>query len=175
MSERLCGKRGWMAKILIAGSRAIPSGVAPRLLVAFLAVLPEDAVVLLRRGTFSPPSRFDGQVESLCHLLGIKVEWRVPERPGPVADLREASRRAVFARDIEAVSEADLVLCFVSSDQQESEDSGTRMLADKAIETNGSTRAVYAYSVGGEPPNLDLCRIGEHDPEGQWSQIVPQA
>ena len=117
--------------ILIAGSRALPRGIAPRLLVRFLAAIPESSVVLLRSG-LTKRGDFETQVADVCSLLGIRVEWCVPPS-GSVVDHGEeglseiplAGRERTFARDLQMISVADLVLCFHTPSEVGDEASGT--------------------------------------------------
>lgn len=173
-------------KVAIAGSRALPKGIAPRLLVRFLAALPEDTVVMFRRGRISPPGIFEQQAASVCELLGLEVAWMQPaategryERgPGGVpvmveqpvatwdADPRATAREATFARDLEMVAKADLVLCFYTTGQEGDETSGTASLVDKAI---AEDRVVYAYAIDGKV----VVRSGEHDPTNAYAHLVP--
>lgn len=167
--------------VVVAGSRALPPGAAPRLLVRFLANLPPMATVMLRRGLFSPPNLFESQVASLCDLLGVTVQWRQPDIPitappifdesiiSPVITVDESparGREMTFRRDLELVQKADLVLCFVTHGQIGDELSGTSALIAKALEED---RVVYAYAVDGERVE----RIGEHDPTHEWVDAVP--
>lgn len=145
-------------KVAIAGSRALPPGLAPRLLVRFLAKLPEDATILLRRPFWietAKPGQFELDVERVCTILHLRVEWRIPnpeETPG---------RASVFVRDIEMVEHADLLLAFFLKEDWMSSSSGTTHLVEKALE---SDTAVYAYKVDGDVVDL----VGEHDPDGGW-------
>lgn len=151
-------------KVAIAGSRRLPAGQAPRLLIRFLAALPEDALILLRKGAFTEPGHFERDVESLCSILRLDWEWIVPrptdETPG---------RASVYFRDMEMVEQADLVLLFLAPDDVIMGYSGTWHLLEKAFDIN---RPVYAYSVD-ERGNVE--RVGEYDPEHQFADVVPAA
>ena len=159
-------------KVAIAGSRAVPKGLAPRLLVRFLAALPEDATILLRRGRKSGPGAFELQTAMVAEMLGLAVEWMEPEPPSELLvpeqahDRRALAREATFARDLEFVVRADLVLCFYTVEQEGDEASGTAALVDKAIAEN---RPVYAYAIGED----GVVRSGEHDPRNDWAELVP--
>jgi hypothetical protein len=146
-------------KVAIAGSRRLPGGQAPRLLIRFLAALPDDAIVMLRRGLYTEPNRFELDVENLCHLVRLTVEWRVPdptdETPG---------RAATYVRDYDMVESADLVILFLMSDDTGS--SGTAHLQDAALQAD---RPVYVYSV----TDVTVTRVGEYDPEHLYSELVP--
>jgi len=145
-------------KIAIAGSRTLPPGLAPRLLVRFLARLPEEAVIMLRRPFHidtTKPGQFELDVERVCAVLHLAVEWRPPD-PGETP-----GRASVFLRDIEMVEEADLVVAFFQQADWMG-DSGTTHLVEKALEAN---TPVYAYRVDGDVVEL----VGDHDPDDRWS------
>lgn len=175
-------------RVAIAGSRAVPKGMAPRLLVRFLANLPEDAVICLRRGRVSPPGEFERQTAMVCDLLGLEVDWMAPAAPTegryeqvmgqpvlvdrPVAtwdaDPRATAREATFARDMEFVSKAELVLTFTTVDQIGQELSGTAALVDKALLEE---IVVYSYAIDVDGTVL---RVGEHDPKSLFAELVPE-
>jgi len=151
-------------KVLIAGSRRLPPGQAPRLLVRFLAALPADAVILLRKGAYTEPGRFESDVENLCSILHMWREWCVPVPTGTTV-----GRAAVYYRDIEMVSRADLVLLFLDPSDAESGTSGTSHVFDKALDQG---RPVYAYTVAASGT---VNRVGEYDPEHLYADIAPSA
>ena len=144
----------------MAGSRRLPEGQAPRLLIKFFAALPDDAVILLRRGLYTEPNRFESDVENLCHLVRLVVEWCVPdpsdETPG---------RAATYVRDYSMVESADLVLLFLMSDDDGS--SGTAHLQDAALQAD---RPCYVYGI----QDVTVTRVGEYDPDHLYSELVPQ-
>jgi hypothetical protein len=150
--------------VAIAGSRRLPAGQAPRLLVRFLAALPDDAVILLRKGAYTEPGRFERDVENLCSILRMYWEWCVP---APTEDT--VGRAAVFYRDIEMVERADLVLLFFDPVEAHDGYSGTAHLMDKALD---AARPVYAYAVAA---NGEVSRVGEYDPDHLYADIVPSA
>lgn len=153
-------------KVAIAGARTLPHGHAGRLLLTFLVSLPEDTVILLRKGQTSPANHFETQVSSICSTIGLKVEWITPEKkPGL------PPREATWQRDMRYVDEADVVLCFYSDDKAE-DAGGTRGLVDKAAELD---TPVYGYLMArhgnqGWTVQLD----GSDDPKGVWVDRVPQ-
>jgi len=151
-------------KVTIAGSRRLPAGQAPRLLIRFLAALPDDACILLRRGAYSEPGRFEKDVESLCSILRLDWEWCVPAptetTPG---------RASVYFRDIEMVDRSDLVLLFFVPEEATDGYSGTAHLMEKALDAD---RPVYAYSVD-EDGKIE--RVGEYDPDHLFHELVPSA
>lgn len=160
--------------VVIAGSRALPPGQAARVLVRFLAALPSDATILLRRGLFTQPNLFEAQVEQVVDLIGLKLEWCQPEREVPWPQLQEVKvgRRLVWARDVAMVTRADLVLTFVLAEQIGDDSSGTVALAEKAMQA-GTPVYSYAMLTYGPDDPVILERIGEHDPKDVWSRLVP--
>jgi hypothetical protein len=144
--------------VVIGGSRSLPPGLAPRILVRFLANLPHGAVVRLRRGINTAPGLFEIQVEAVCDVLGTRVEWWRPHPGG---------REKVFSRDMEMVEGADLVLCFWLERQTGDEESGTVALANKAIDLRVP---VYAYALADDGT---VGRAGEHDSGDVWAGLVP--
>jgi len=151
-------------KVAIAGSRRLPKGHAPRLLIRFLAALPEDAVVLLRTGRYTSPGRFEEDVAVLCGVLHMDHEWCEPA-PSEVT----TGRSSVYARDIDMVERSDLVVLFFAADEVAEGYGGTQHLLDKALAAN---RPVYAYSVD-EFGSID--RVGDYDPDHLYADIAPSA
>ena len=150
--------------IVIAGSRALPAGHAARVLIRFLASLPPDSTILMRCGLSTPPGHFEAQVEQIIDLLGLKLEWCQPEPGG---------RQEVFARDVEMVGRADLVLTFVASGQIGDETSGTVALAEKAMTADVP---VYSYAmISFEDGSAIVERVGEWDPQDRWGSLAPYA
>ena len=145
--------------IAIGGSRSLPPGQAPRLLVRFLAALPADTVVLLRRGAKTASGRFELDTARLCAILGVGVEFCQPELPG--------GRKATFFRDIEMVSRSDLVIVFLQPDEVMSETSGTSHLIEKALDQHVPA---YAYEVAADGA---VRRVGEWDEKETWAELVP--
>jgi len=129
--------------------------------------------VLLRAGAAHGPGDFETQTAMIAELLGLSVEFRVPEviilpaTKGRREPRETFGRQAVFARDIKLVLDADLVLCFWSEEQTGDETSGTVALCDKAVQYD---RDVYAYAV-----TLDglVERVGEWDVHNRWGDLVP--
>jgi len=151
-------------KITIAGSRRLPAGQAPRLLVRFLAALPHDACILLRKGAYTEPGRFERDVESLCSILRLDWEWVVP-RPTDTT----VGRASVYFRDIEMVERSDLVLLFFVPEEATDGYSGTAHLMEKALDAD---RPVYSYSVADDGK---VERVGEYDPDHLFHELVPSA
>lgn len=149
-------------KVVIAGSRALPKGQAPRLLIRFLAALPEDSTILLRRGANTNPGVFENDVTVLCEILHLSWEWFAPKPTD-----RNPGRVSVFIRDIEMIDKADLVLLFITPDEAESGYSGTMHLMEKALDAG---RPVYAYSVA-EDGKVRL--IGDYDPDHLYADLAP--
>lgn len=152
-------------KVVIAGSRKLPEGQAPFMLIRFLGARDDSSVVLLRSPykADSRPGSFERDVASLCDALNIPVEWHAPE-----PTLLSPGRVSVYIRDIDMVSKADLVLLFFTNDDTISGYSGTAHLMDKALDQNVP---MYAYSVAEDGY---VSRVGEHDPENAFGEMVPQ-
>jgi len=152
-------------KVVIAGSRRLPRGQAPRLLIRFLAALPEDAIILMRRGMHGQvPGPFEFDVVGLCYVLHLDVEWL---EPAPTD--RYPGRSSVFIRDIEMVRKADLVILFVTPEEVADAYAGTMHLLDKAMDED---RPVYAYSVSQDGT---VKRVGEYDPHDWYTHLAPSA
>jgi hypothetical protein len=151
-------------KVAIAGSRRLPKGHAPRLLIRFLAALPEDAVILLRRPMRDMPGIFETDVAVLADILRLATEWF---EPAPTDMTR--GRSSVYVRDIDMVERADLVILFFAADEVAEGYGGTQHLLDKALAAN---RPVYAYSVD-EFGTID--RVGDYDPDHMYADIAPSA
>jgi hypothetical protein len=151
--------------IVIAGSRSIPPGEVGKVLVSFLAQLPSDQVTIhLRRGMHTESGQFEKMTSMVCDLFGIKVEWHVVE---PIEGA--VGRQLVFARDLELVEQADLVLCFTATWQAYDLECGTTALAQKALEAE---KVVYHWALPDGPMSVRLIRVGEHDPEGKYARLV---
>lgn len=148
-------------RVVIAGSRRLPPGQAPRLLIRFLAGLPDDAVVLLRTG-IKETGRFEQDVENLCAMLSLRWQWF---RPEPTEET--PGRASVYRRDIEMIEHADLVILFFAADEVAEGYGGTQHLLDKAFDAD---RPVYAYSVS---DNGIIDRVGEYDPDHLYDDVVP--
>lgn len=162
-----------MTTVAIAGSRALPPGIAARLLVRFLGSLPDGSRILLRRGAFAPANMFETQVRQLCDLLLLDVVWCRPQprleqqmtETGNV-EVETYGRESTLARDLRMVQLADLVLCFYDESEIGDETSGTQSLVDKAM---AAETPVYAYALHGDR----MERVGEHDPGDKWASKVP--
>jgi hypothetical protein len=158
-------------KVAIAGSRRLPKGHAPRLLIRFLAALPEDAVILLRRpmghrlaaGEPVMPGIFEVDVLVLADALRLATEWFEPQ-PTPTTP----GRSSVYVRDIDMVEKADLVILFFAADEVAEGYGGTAHLLDKALAAN---RPVYAYSVD-EYGTIE--RVGDYDPDELYVSLAPE-
>ena len=151
---------------MIAGSRKLPEGKAPFMLIRFLGGLPDDAVVMLRcpytEGRL--PGAFEKDVDALCDALNIPVEWHAPE-----PTILSPGRASVYIRDIDMVAKADLVLLFFTTEDALYGYSGTTHLQDKALDQN---IPMYAYRVENDGR---VERVGEHDPENVFGDLVPAA
>lgn len=155
-----------MVRIVIGGSRKLPEGKAPFLLIRFLGALPDDAVVMLRcpytEGNL--PGPFERDVADLCDALNIPVEWHAP-----APTILNPGRVSVYIRDIDMVAKASLVLLFFTKEDAEDGYSGTHHLMDKALDQN---IPMYAYIVANDG---FVSRWGEHDPENFYGDLVPAA
>jgi len=153
-------------KVVIAGSRKLPEGKAPFMLIRFLGGLPDGAVVLLRRpyDQGKLPGNFEQDVEALCDALNIPVEWHAPE-----PTILNPGRVSVYIRDIDMVAKANLVLLFFTTEDSIYGYSGTTHLMDKALDQN---IPMYAYRV---EKDGRVERVGEHDPENAFGEMVPTA
>jgi hypothetical protein len=153
-------------KVVIAGSRKLPEGKAPFMLIRFLGALPDDAVVMLRTpySIGKLPGLFEKDVDALCDALNIPVEWCAPE-----PTILSPGRVSVYIRDIDMVAKADLVLLFFTNEDSLYGYSGTTHLMDKALDQN---IPMYAYRV---EKYGRVERVGEHDPENAFGEMVPAA
>lgn len=153
------------ATVVIAGSRALPEGIAPRLVIRFLAELPIGSTVLLRAPVIDSPKptgQFEMDVSEMCNIIGLRVEWH-----HPVPSFYRSGRKAVWDRDMGMLADADVALCFYEVGQIGDEESGTVALVDKAIDLD---KPVYAYAL---TPDGGVIRVGEHDPRNEWAARVP--
>ena len=145
-------------RVLVAGSRSLPSGTAPRALLTFLARLPPECPVLLRAPVSGHSGRFEEDVEAVCRILSVPVEWRRP-------NLAETHGRAsVYARDIGMVEDADLVVLFLDGRDAEEGYSGTYHLYERALEAD---RPLYVWRVD----TGVYTRWGEHDPDHLYASM----
>lgn len=149
-------------KVVIAGSRRLPRGQAPRLLITFLASLADEDIVLVRTRMSGETGPFERDVMSLCGILEIPVHGYSPE-PTPATP----GRASVYLRDIEMISKADLILLFFTPDEAVEGYSGTAHLMEKALDAD---RPVYAYAVADDGT---VSRVGEYDPENIFINRVP--
>lgn len=134
------------------------------MLVRCLAALPEDTLVLLRRGISTPPGQFERDVESLCSILHLAWEWCLPEPTDETP-----GRASVYVRDIAMLDRADLALLFFTPDDVEAGTSGTSHLQDQALQLG---RPCYAYSVA---PDGAVALVGDYDPDHLYAELVPAA
>lgn len=147
-------------KVIVAGSRRLPKGQAPRLLLRILAALPDDAVVMLRSGR-KETGRFEQDMENLCDLLGIIWMWC---RPEPTE--KHPGRASVYIRDMEMVEGCDLAILFFTPEDVEEGYSGTYHLLDKCLDVG---RPVHAYSVD---DHGRVERVGDYDPEHFYDHLA---
>jgi hypothetical protein len=153
-----------MTKVVIAGSRALPTGLAPQVLGVFLANLEPGSTILLRAGGKSI-GEFEQQVADLADAIGLlDVEYRAPDTTSI------SGRRSVWYRDCDMLASSELCLAFVTNDQLGDDESGTWGLIDKAM---GMDVPVYGYVVHTTKTGPTVVLAGEHDPENLWSELVP--
>ena len=151
-------------KLALAGSRRLPSAVGPLVLARFLAGLPEDTVVLLRRGILTSPGAFEQGVADFCGLINLKVEWRQP-------DPEIAGRASTYIRDVAMVADADLVIGFVTDDDlAQSNQSGTVHMIEKAWQAE---RPAFLYDTIWHDGALSVTIIGSLDPGEKWGPRLP--
>ncbi len=91
---------------------------------------------------------------AFCRANGVDYEWVMPDPIG--------GREATYVRDVEMTRRADLVLCFFSSDRMEG---GTEHIVEKALDVQ---TPVYSWGFDGR----QFIRIGEHDPDNVWGELV---
>ena len=149
-------------KVCIAGSRRLPKGQGPRLLVRTLAALPDDAIILLRSPMTGEPGHFEASVQALAHVLGLEVKWYAPE---PTDTAR--GRASVYVRDITMIEAADLILLFFTPLESHDGYSGTAHLMEKSLDAD---RPMYAYTVADDGT---VERVGEYDPNNLFHDITP--
>ena len=91
----------------------------------------------------------------LAAKLWLDVEWIRPEQDG--------GRGAVFQRDYEMVSRADVVLCYFDTTSMSG---GTQHVVEAAIDRE---TPVYAWGFTGK----SFERVGEFDREDIWATSIP--
>lgn len=162
------GNSAHRRRALIAGSRRLPRGHAARLLIRFLADLPDDAVVLVRGRAAGGMGPFEREVVTLCRAIHIAYQVCAP---WPISDDDPyIGREGVLQRDRTMVELADVVLAFVTADDMESKDfSGTRHLVETALNKD---KSAFLYSISREGA---VSQVGQNDPTSAWSEKVPQA
>jgi hypothetical protein len=146
-------------RVCIAGSRKLPKGQGPRLLVRTLAALPGDTDILLRSSMAGIPGHFEQSVESLAHVLGLHVTHFMP-----IPTDMTKGRSSVYVRDISMV---EAVLPSRPPPAPTDGYSGTAHLMEKALDVD---RPMYAYTVADDGM---VERVGEYDPDDAYSGVVP--
>jgi len=165
-------------RVLIAGSRALPRQSAPRLLLNFVASLPDDALVLVRGRANGKQGDFERDVRALCRIAGLNVQVCAPwptQKPSGYLEVNDEEwwsvigREGVLLRDRTMVDLADVVLAFIEDWQLERpEFSGTRHIVETAFARD---KATFLYALN---PEGKVRQIGNHDPLNAWSEKVPQ-
>lgn len=92
---------------------------------------------------------------AFCVAQHINYEWVMPDPLG--------GREATFLRDVEMTRRADLVLCFFATERMEG---GTEHIVEKALDVG---TPVYSWGYTGQ----NFIRIGEHDIDNMWGDLVP--
>ena len=111
--------------------------------------------MLLRSARTGQQNQFEMACQIIAMMLNVPVKLFKPE---------EGGRPAVFYRDIEMVSEADVVLCVFSADNPM--EGGTAHVVEKAQDRRVP---VYAYT----DESGTWTRLGEWDPDDSWATRVP--
>lgn len=115
----------------------------------------KDTTVYLRRGLKSKPGMFERLVSQWCREMGHpEVRWILPDP--------ELGAAQVFMRDSDLVRASDLVLAFFEPGAAMT--GGTGHVVERAIDTGVP---VYSWTVAD-----DIERLGEHDPEGAWQELI---
>jgi len=103
----------------------------------------------------SRPGLFEMAMAAYCMAHGINYEWVMPDPAG--------GREATYNRDIEFARRADLILCFFADEKMSG---GTEHVVEKALDVG---TPVYSWGLHGD----EFKRIGEHDPDNLWGDLVP--
>lgn len=111
--------------------------------------------MLLRRGLKTVPGLFERALAAYCRAHDIEYEWVLPDPAG--------GREATYLRDVAMTRRADLVLAFFADERMEG---GTEHVVEKALDV---LTPVYSWGLSGD----HFVRIGEHDPDNIWGQLVP--
>jgi hypothetical protein len=145
-------------KVAIGANRKLrpwPSGTA---LLGFLRHLTPEDLVMVRSPASGQLSAFETVIWTYCHVLEIPVQYRAPDTG------RTPGRASVFARDIEMVAAADLVVLLMTEEEAEGGYSGTYHLYEQALQQD---RPVYVWIIRGDLAT----RWGEHDPEDRYAWL----
>lgn len=102
-------------------------------------------------------NEFEYGVHLACTVLGVPVELYRP---------KDGGRDMVFYRDIDMVSDADLVVCIFHEDAPM--EGGTAHVVEKAQD-----RRVPVYTYTFDSATSELVRLGEWDPDDAWGSKVP--
>jgi len=148
-------------KVIIAGSRRLPRGEAPRLLISILSALFDVDTVLLRGRASMTAGQFERDIANLCDFLSQPFEWC---RPEPSEE--NPGRVSVYIRDMEMVEQCDLAILFFSPGDAEDGYSGTYHLLDKCLDIG---RPVHAYTVNDKG---EVARFGDYDPDHQFDHLA---
>lgn len=142
--------------VTIVGNRKLE--IMPVVIMEFMAQLPVNAVVQLRRGRTTRAGRFERIVAEAATRLWLTVKWC---EPNP-----EDGEGQTYFRDVDMVASSDVVLAFFAGDEMSG---GTEHVVEKAMDPSQLV-PVYSYGV----VDGRLIRIGEHDPNEAWSEMAPK-
>lgn len=129
----------------------------PETVFTFISDLPRGSRLLLRRGYKNTPGLFERAIAAFCNRPDVDAvyEWVLPDPMG--------GREATYLRDVAMTRRADLVLCFFAGQHMEG---GTEHVVEKALDAG---TPVYSW---GRDRDCFI-RIGEHDPDNIYGEIVP--
>lgn len=117
---------------------------------------PDPTTVFLRRGINTRPGKFESLVAEWCRMFGhLEYRWVLPDYGGGAG--------AVFNRDTELVSAADVVIAFLTEAGLEG---GTGHVVERAIDRGVP---VYSFTLG-----EDIQRLGEVDPTESWGPVLKE-
>lgn len=148
---------------IFVGSRRLKA--LPTMVVTFVSMLPEGAIIGLRKPRTGKPGAFERIVAWYARTMNIRVRYFEPEGPG---------RASTFYRDIEMVRGASCVLAFFIDEEMSG---GTEHVVEKAMD---QMVPVYSYGIKefrlfgqaeGEG-ELRAVMIGSFDPDDAWGHFA---
>jgi hypothetical protein len=138
-------------KVIIAGSRQLPTGSAT-FAQPLLDALTKEDTVLLRSPKTGEPGEFEKVIAAYSVYRDVPFRWM---RPQPTEE--NPGRVSVYVRDIDMVAAADSALLFFTKADAEEGYSGTMHLLEKAIDADIK---VDAFTVDRE---FNIERFGSND------------